>query len=369
MIPMVDLRKQYKNLKSDIDAAIQGVLESTQFILGPNVAELEKEISIYHHVDHAIGVASGTDALLLALRACGVKAGDEVLTTPFTFIATADVISLLQATPVFVDIEPDTYNIDPARLEEKITKKTKAIIPVHLFGHAADMTPIIELARKNNLRVIEDCAQAFGATYNGKKVGTLGDCGCFSFFPSKNLAGYGDGGMIITGNNDLAEKLKLFRNHGSETRYHHRILGYNSRLDEIQAAVLRIKLKYIDQYNDLRIARAAEYTQQLQGTSLRLPVSVAGYRHIYHLYVIETPKRDDLQAFLKSKGVIALTNYPIAIHQQEGYPWGTDCDPKPCAANCEQNAAECLSLPINPEITSEEVKYVCDCIKEWEAKQ
>jgi dTDP-4-amino-4,6-dideoxygalactose transaminase len=245
MIPMVDLKRQYQNLKADIDAAIKNVLENGHFILGPNVAELEKEIAAYHGVPHAVGVASGTDALLLSLRACGIGAGDEVITTPFTFIATADVISLLHATPVFVDIVTDTFNIDPGKIEEKITKKTKAIIPVHLFGHPADMDPICALAAKYNIRVIEDCAQAFGATYKGKKVGARGECGCFSFFPSKNLAGYGDGGMIITGNEEMAKNLRLLRNHGSAVKYHHSALGYNSRLDEIQAAIIRVKIKNI----------------------------------------------------------------------------------------------------------------------------
>jgi len=243
MIPMVDLQRQYKTLKADIDTAIQGVLDGAQFILGPNVEELEKEIAAYHGVPYAIGIASGTDALMLSLRACGIGAGDEVITTPFTFIATAEVISLLSATPVFVDIRPETFNIDPDKIEEKITEKTKAVIPVHLFGHPADMDPIVRIARKYNIKIIEDCAQAFGATYTGKKVGTIGDCGCFSFFPSKNLAGYGDGGIIITRNEDLAKLIRLLRNHGSAVKYHHSILGYNSRLDEIQAAIVRVKMK------------------------------------------------------------------------------------------------------------------------------
>ena len=243
MIPMVDLQRQYKTLKADIDTAIQGVLDSAQFILGPNVGELEKEIAEYHGIPHAVGVASGTDALLLSLRACGIGEEDEVITTPFTFIATAEVISLLSAVPIFVDIRPETFNIDPDKIEEKITGKTKAIIPVHLFGHPADMDPIVRIARKYNIKIIEDCAQAFGAAYNGKKVGTIGDCGCFSFFPSKNLAGYGDGGIIITRNEDLAKLIRLLRNHGSAVKYHHSTLGYNSRLDEIQAAIVRVKMK------------------------------------------------------------------------------------------------------------------------------
>ena len=219
MIPMVDLKRQYYNLKNEIDAAISDVLEQTHFILGPNVSALETEVAAYHDLPYAAGVANGTDALLLALRACGIGAGDEVITTPFTFIATAEVIALLGATPVFVDISPETYNLDCSRIAEKITTKTKAVIPVHLFGHPADMAPVMKIAATHNLKVIEDCAQAFGAKYNGQKVGTIGDVGCFSFFPSKNLAGYGDGGMVITNNEEIAGQVKMLRNHGSAKRY------------------------------------------------------------------------------------------------------------------------------------------------------
>ena len=248
MNTMVDLKRQYRILKTEIDAAIQGVLDNSQFILGPNVAELEREITAYHGVPHAVGVASGTDALLLSLRACGIGAGDEVITTPFTFIATADVISLLHAIPVFADIVTDTFNIDPGKIEEKITKKPRrSSLSISLAIPRIWIRSALSAA-KYNIRVIEDCAQAFGATYKGKKVGTRGDCGCFSFFPSKNLAGYGDGGMIITGNEEMAKNMRLLRNHGSAIKYHHSTLGYNSRLDEIQAAIIRVKMKKIEEF-------------------------------------------------------------------------------------------------------------------------
>jgi len=279
-------KRQYHNLKEEIDAAISNVLEQTRFILGPNVSALEEEVAAYHDLSHAVGVANGTDALLIALRACGIGAGDEVITTPFTFIATAEVIALLGATPVFVDICPETYNLDCSRIVEKITAKTKAIIPVHLFGHPADMQPIMEIARKHNLKVIEDCAQAFGAKYNGKKVGTIGHAGCFSFFPSKNLAGYGDGGMVITNNEEIAGQIRMLRNHGSAKRYYHQEIGYNSRLDEIQAAIIRVKLKKIDQFNAARRQNAAAYCAAINNKNVSLPIVASGCEHVYHQFTI-----------------------------------------------------------------------------------
>src|SRR5512136_1333595 len=317
MIPMVDLTRQYRSLKADIDAAIQNVLDHGQFILGPNVAELEKEIAAYHGVPHAVGVASGTDALLLSLRACGIGAGDEVITTPFTFIATAEVISLLSAIPVFVDIQPETFNIDPDKIEEKITGNTKAVIPVHLFGHPADMDPIVKIARKYNIKVIEDCAQAFGATYNGKKVGTIGDCGCFSFFPSKNLAGYGDGGMIITRNEDLAKLIRLLRNHGSVVKYHHSTLGYNSRLDEIQAAIIRVKLKKIDEFNRRRRINADLYRSFITRDDVVLPAEMPGCKHVYHQFTLRTKNMEMIMSELKSNNISSAIYYPIPLHKQE----------------------------------------------------
>ena len=360
MIPMVDLTRQYKSLKADIDAAIQNVLDDGQFILGPNVAELEKEIAQYHGVSHAIGVASGTDALLLSLRACGIGAGDEVITTPFTFIATADVISLLSATPVFADIAKDTFNIDPGKIEEKITRKTKAIIPVHLFGHPADMDQICALAGKYNIRVIEDCAQAFGATYKGKKVGTLGDCGCFSFFPSKNLAGYGDGGMIITGNEDMAKNLRLLRNHGSVVKYHHSTLGYNSRLDEIQAAIIRVKMKKIEEFNDKRRINADIYRTLIKRDDIIFPLELSFCKHVYHQFTIRSKNRDGVMKALRNENVSSAIYYPVPLHRQEVFTRRNIRTEN--LTNSEICAAEVLSLPMFPELEKEEIEHVSNVI-------
>ena len=360
MIPMVDLQRQYKTLKADIDTAIQSVLDSTQFILGPNVTELEKEIAAYHGVPHAIGIASGTDALLLSLRACGIGAGDEVITTPFTFIATAEVISLLSATPVFADIRPETFNIDPDKIEEKITKKTKAVIPVHLYGHPADMDPIIKIARKYNIKVIEDCAQAFGATYNGKKVGTIGDFGCFSFFPSKNLAGYGDGGIIITRNENLAKVIRLLRNHGSAVKYHHSILGYNSRLDEIQAAIVRVKMKKIEEFNNRRRINADLYRTFIKRNDVSFPIEMPDCKHIYHQFTIRSKNRDSIIDTLKSNNISSAIYYPVPLHKQEVFVLQNISGNN--LINSEICAGEVLSLPMFPELEKEEIQYISDVI-------
>jgi len=360
MIPMVDLKRQYQHLKADIDAAIKSVLENGHFILGPNVAELEKEIAAYHGVPHAVGVASGTDALLLSLRACGIGAGDEVITTPFTFIATADVISLLHATPVFADIVKDTFNIDPGKIEEKITKKTKAIIPVHLFGHPADMDPICALAAKYDIRVVEDCAQAFGATYKGKKVGARGECGCFSFFPSKNLAGYGDGGMIITGNEEMAKNLRLLRNHGSAVKYHHSALGYNSRLDEIQAAIIRVKMKKIEEFNDRRRVNADSYRRLINRGDIALPLELPSCRHVYHQFTIRSKNRAAIMTALQKENVSSAVYYPVPLHRQEVFTHGNI--PAENLTNSEMCAKEVLSLPMFPELENEEIEQVSNVI-------
>jgi dTDP-4-amino-4,6-dideoxygalactose transaminase len=357
---MVDLQRQYKTLKADIDTAIQSVLDSTQFILGPNVTELEKEIAAYHGVPHAIGIASGTDALLLSLRACGIGAGDEVITTPFTFIATAEVISLLSATPVFADIRPETFNIDPDKIEEKITKKTKAVIPVHLYGHPADMDPIIKIARKYNIKVIEDCAQAFGATYNGKKVGTIGDFGCFSFFPSKNLAGYGDGGIIITRNENLAKVIRLLRNHGSAVKYHHSILGYNSRLDEIQAAIVRVKMKKIEEFNNRRRINADLYRTFIKRNDVSFPIEMPDCKHIYHQFTIRSKNRDSIMDTLKSNNISSAIYYPVPLHKQEVFVLQNISGNN--LINSEICAGEVLSLPMFPELEKEEIQYISDVI-------
>ncbi len=359
MIPMVDLRRQYEGMKAEIDDAIRGVLEKTQFILGPNVGELECEIAGYHGVPQAIGVASGTDALLLALRACDIGPGDEVITTPFTFIATAEVIALLQAKPVFADIDPRTYNLDPARIEKKITARTRAIIPVHLFGHPADMDPIMDIGRRHGLRIIEDCAQAFGAQYRGRRVGSIGDLGCFSFFPSKNLACYGDGGMVITADPGMAEKVRFLRNHGSRVKYHHDLLGYNSRLDEIQAAVLRVKLRRIEVWNEGRRRAADLYRTFIRRDDVVLPTEAPGCRHVYHQFTIRSSERDRIMTALTSRGIASAVYYPVPLHRQKVFSaLGGDGS----LEVSERCSAEVLSLPMFPEITEEEIRRVSDVI-------
>jgi len=360
MIPMVDLKRQYSALKTEIDASIGDVLEQAQFILGPNVSKLEAEIAAYHGLPHAVAVANGTDALLLALRACGVGPGDEVITTPFTFIATAEVIALLHAVPIFADICPDTFNIDCTQIADKITKKTKAIIPVHLFGHPADMEPIMKIAERYNLKIIEDCAQAFGARYNGRKVGTIGDAGCFSFFPSKNLAGYGDGGMVITKSEEIAKQLKILRNHGSSVRYYHQAVGYNSRLDEIQAAIIRVKLKYIDQWNESRRQNAAAYCAAINRKDMILPSCDSNCEHVYHQFTIRTKNRDMLAKALQDKGIASAVYYPVPLHLQEVFVNMYNLSVKlPQSENCAQ---EVLSLPMFPELNKEEIGLITDVI-------
>jgi len=360
MIPMVDLQRQYQQLKPGIDAAVQEVLNQAQFILGPNVAALEKEIAAYHGSAFAIGVASGTDALLLALRACGIGPGDEVITTPFTFIATAEVVALLGAIPVFVDIEPDTFNIDPVKIEQKITARTRAIIPVHLFGHPAAMTAIMGLAEKYKLKIIEDCAQAFGAEHHGRKVGAFGDCGCFSFFPSKNLAGYGDGGMIVTNDEELAKKIRILRNHGSTVRYYHSLVGYNSRLDEIQAAIIRVKFKHIDSFNASRRANAEIYRTLLYAGGMALPTERLGCRHVYHQFTIRSARRDRIMAALQENGIASAVYYPVPLHRQEAFAGGDAArESLACAEAC---AGEVLSLPMFPELSQDEIRIICDVV-------
>ncbi len=360
MIPMVDLKRQYRILKSEIDKALSDVLENTQFILGPNVAKLEEEVAAYHGLSYAAGVANGTDALLLALRACGIKAGDEVITTPFTFIATAEVIALLNAIPIFVDICPDTFNLDYSQIAAKITSKTKAIIPVHLFGHPAEMAPIMEIAVKNNLKVIEDCAQAFGAKYQGQKVGTIGDAGCFSFFPSKNLAGYGDGGMVITKNEEIAKQIKKLRNHGSSARYYHQEIGYNSRLDEIQAAIIRVKLKQIDKFNAARRKNATAYCAAINKNEIILPFVAPGCEHVYHQFTIRSKKRDLLAVALQEKGIASAIYYPVPLHRQEAFLKLYNLSVKlPLSETCAQ---EVLSLPMFPELNQKEIKFIAEAI-------
>lgn len=358
-IPMVDLKGQYETLRDEIERGFHEVLNTTQFILGPNVKALEEEVAAYCGVKHAIAVASGTDALHLALRAAGIKEGDEVITTPFTFIATAEAISYVGARPVFVDIDPQTFNIDVRLIEAAITSRTRAILPVHLFGQPADLAPIVELCRKHGLKLVEDCAQSFGADYRGRMTGAWGDAGCFSFFPSKNLGCYGDGGMIVTNDADLAEAVQVLRNHGSRVRYHHSVIGYNSRLDELQALVLRVKLKHIGTYNTLRRKNAHRYTDRLKGTLVLPPAEDGKGMHVYHQYTILTDARDAVQRALTAAGVASAVYYPIPLHRQEVYGEEYAGVSFPVT---EEVAARVLSLPMYPELTGAQIDRVCDVL-------
>jgi dTDP-4-amino-4,6-dideoxygalactose transaminase len=357
--------RQYHNLKAEIDAAILEVLESGSYVLGPKLEQFEVELARYCNTKEAVGLNSGTDALVLVLRALGVGPGDEVITTSNTFFATAEAVWLLGATPVFVDIEPNTCNIDPKLIEAAISPRTKAIIPVHLYGQPAEMRAISKIAKAHKLFVIEDCAQALGARGDDFAIGELSDAVCTSFIIQKNLGCFGDGGAVCTNNSAMAAEIRKLRNHGSPKRSHH-TLGYNSRLDDIHAAVLSVKLTQLDKWNDLRRERAKQYDAGLAGTSLKLPTVRSGFRHIFHLYIVETEHRDDLQAFLLKKGIRALTHYPIAIHQQEGYPWGQTARISGSLELTERSAARVLSLPMFPELTLEEADLVIEGIQEWE---
>jgi dTDP-4-amino-4,6-dideoxygalactose transaminase len=361
-IPMVDLKAQYEAIKEEINNAVLGVIQSTHFILGPQGKSLEEEIAHYLGVKHAVGVASGTDALHLALLAAGLKRGDEVITTPFTFIATAEAISYVGAVPVFVDIDPDSFNIDISKIAPAITRKTKAIIPVHLYGQPADMERLMELAKKHSLKVIEDCAQSFGAEYHGEKTGAIGDLGCFSFFPSKNLGGYGDGGMVTTNDNDLAAHLLSLRNHGSRVRYHHEEVGFNSRLDEIQAAIIRVKFKHIDAYNAMRRNNAALYSRFLADPGIRTPSEQSRTKHVFHQYTIRVKNRDAVKQKLDAGGITSsMIYYPVPLHMQAAY---RELGMKPGSLPVSEMAArEVLSLPLYPELTEEQIEKVAGAVK------
>ena len=367
-IPLVDLKAQYRLIKQEVDTAIQKVLDNGQFILGAEVEALEKEIAQYCGVKYGIGVASGTDALHLALLACGIKLGDEVITTPFTFVATAEAIVRCGGTPVFVDIDPRTFNLNPAKIEAKIGNKTKAILPVHLFGQAADMDPLLELCRKYNLKLIEDCAQAIGAEYKGKKVGSLGDAGCFSFFPSKGIGAYGDGGLVTTDNPEIAEMVKILRQHGAKVSYYYSLHGFNSRLDALQAAILRVKLRHLDDWNRLRREKASLYAQQLgQLDSIVLPYNEKHSSSSFSYYTIrlKDPKidRGKLRKHLESEGIQTAVYYPLSLHLQEIYqPLGY----KPGDfAESERAQEEVLSLPMYPELSEKQIEKIARAIKTY----
>jgi dTDP-4-amino-4,6-dideoxygalactose transaminase len=356
--------RQYHDLRSEIDQAIHEVLESGNYVLGPQVQKFEEELAAYMGTPEAIGVNSGTDALWLTFVAMGIEPGDEVITVSNTFFATAEAIWLAGATPVFVDSDPKTRNIDVTQIEAAITPRTKAIVPVHLYGLTADMPAIARIARAHNLAIVEDCAQGIGARGDGFAIGEFSDAVCLSFIIQKNLGCFGDGGAIATRNRELATTLRRLRNHGSLKRSYHSI-GYNSRLDELHAAVLRIKLKQVDAWSELRRGLANTYDAMLAGLPLTLPYVPPGYQHVYHLYVIECEDRDGLQAYLSSKGIVALTHYPIAIHQQEGFPWDSQARIVGSLRHTERSAASVLSLPLYPELNQQEVQYVAEAIKTW----
>jgi dTDP-4-amino-4,6-dideoxygalactose transaminase len=370
-VPLLDLKRQYQQIKPEIDAAIARVLESGRFILGPEVEAFEEEVAQYLGVKHAVGVASGTDALWLALKALGVGPGDKVIVPSFTFFATAGAVCHVGATPVFVDIDPQTFNIDPAHVREvlesnpQLQDEAKAIIPVHLYGQTAEMDVILEIAKTYDLFVIEDTAQAIGAEYRGKKAGTLGHLGAFSFFPTKNLGAYGDGGLVVTNDDELADKVRLLRVHGAKPKYYHRWVGTNSRLDALQAAILRVKLRHLGEWTRARQALAELYDEQLYRLEgIKRPYRAPGRTHIFHQYTIRVSGglRDKLQCHLSARGIGTAVYYPLPLHRQEcflhlGYREGE-------LPESERAAREVLSLPMFPELAEEEVGYVVTQIRE-----
>jgi dTDP-4-amino-4,6-dideoxygalactose transaminase len=362
-IPFFDLKKQYEIIQSEIDAATARVLKSGWFILGPEVEAFENEFAQYSGTRHGIGVGSGTEALHLALLALGVRAGDEVITVPNTAVATVAAIELAGAQPVLVDVCADSMTMDSAQLEASITPRTRALIPVHLFGQPADLEPIIRIARKHKLAVLEDCAQAHGATFRGKRVGAFGDIAAFSFYPTKNLAAYGDGGMILTNDAQLAERARLARQYGWRERYESETHGLNSRLDELQAAILRVKLKHLDEWNHARRERAVIYTELLPNRRVRAPVEMPYGKHIYHLYVVRADRRAALAEFLKARGIGTAIHYPTPVHLQAAY---RQLAPEGALPVAEKLAREILSLPLYPELPLEDVRSVAGAIRDFE---
>jgi len=362
-VPLLDLKRQYHDIKEEINSAIQDVLESQAFILGPQVKEFEGLFASYCNTNHAIGVSSGTDALLLALKSLGIGNGDEVVTTPFTFFATVEAICNVGAKPVFADIDPETYNIRPDSIEENISKRTKAIIPVHLYGQCADMDPILEIAKKHDLRIIEDSAQSVGAEYKDRKSGSLGDLGCFSFFPSKNLGGMGDGGMVTCNSKELEELIHMLRIHGGRPKNYHAALGINGRLDTIQASILIKKLEHLDDWCNKRRQKASYYTEKMRGFDLVTPKIMSFNKHVFHQYVIRVKERDGLMEHLQANNIGCAVYYPVPQHLQEcmaylGYKEGD-------MPETEMAAKETLALPIFPEITEEEQDYVIGSVNDF----
>ena len=359
-VPILDLKAQYAAIKDEVIQAISEVCDSQSFALGPAVAEFEEKIAAYCNSNYAIGVSSGTDALIVSLMALEIKPGDEVITTPFTFFATAGSIVRLGAKPVFVDVDPDSYNIDPSAIEQKITEKTRAIVPVHLFGQVAQMKAIMEIAERHDLAVIEDAAQAIGASQDGIKCGNFGDCGCFSFYPAKNLGGFGDGGLVTTNREELADKIRVLRNHGQNPRYFYKMIGGNFRLDGIQGAVLTVKLKYLDGWNEKRRHNAALYDRIFADSPVKPPKLDANNVGIYHQYTVTVSERDKLQKFLAENNIGSAIFYPKPLHLQDCF---SDLGYRPSDFPiAERLCNEVLSLPIYPELVPDQVEYVANTV-------
>lgn len=378
-VPLLDLKEQYVVIRDEVRAALDRVIESQHLILGPEVEALEQEIAGYSDCKYGVGLSSGTDALLVALMAIGVKAGDEVITPSYSFFATAGCVARLGARPVFVDSDPQTYNLAVDQIESLITERTRAIIPVHLYGQMAEMDAVMEIARKFNLIVIEDAAQAIGAEYKGRRAGSIGDLGCFSFYPTKNLGGFGDGGMITTNSPELADRVRLLRNHGDGPKYHHKVVGGNFRLDAIQAAVLRVKLKYLDEWTRRRQVNAANYRKLFSDSSMaaksnaaeikadsfdiNLPVEAAERRHIYNQFVIKVSRRDKLRAFLQERQIGTEVYYPVPLHLQECFAeLGYKAGELPAS---EEAASRTLALPVYPELTLQQQEAVVGAIEDF----
>ncbi len=363
MIPLVDLKKQYAPLREEIASGIENVFDSMHLFLGENVQTLEREFAQFCGAEYGIGVSDGTSALQIILRAMGIGMGDEVITTTHTFIATAEAIRLTGARPVFIDIDPNTFLMEVGQIESKITPRTKIILPVHLYGQTVDMDPILEIAARRGLRVVEDACQAHGAVYKGRKAGSLGNAAAFSFYYSKNLGAYGEGGFITTRDAELARKVRMIRDHGSEQRYYHDLIGMNGRLDEIQAVILRTKLPHLREWNEKRRQHAAQYSRMLEGTRAKTPVECPENEHIYHLYVIRTPERDALQTWLKEREIGTGIHYPVPVHLQRcmqdlGYHLGD-------FPVTEQVVGEILSLPMYAELTEEQISMVVEAMKDF----
>lgn len=362
MIKMFDFEREYKEIGKEVRKAIIKVFKIGQFILGEEVVNFEKEFSSYIGAKYGIGVNSGSDALYLAVKSLGIGIGDEVITVSHTFVSTIDAIVRNGAKPVFVDVDPETYTMDTTQIQDKITGRTKAIIPVHLYGHSADMNSINEIAKKNNLFVIEDACQAHGSEYKGKKVGSIGNIACFSFYPTKNLGAYGDGGMIVTNSEEIAKRLKMLMNYGQSKKYFHDFVGVNSRLDEIQAAILRVKLRHLDEWNEKRRKIAKLYDNLLKDSNFILPIEKDYAKHVYHLFVIRSRNRDELQQYLLKNGIQTQIHYPTPVHKQKAY---LNLGIKAILKNTESIVSEILSLPMNQWLANEEIEIVARKLREW----